>query len=129
MYLISILYLRNFKSIHNSNIKKGLALTKISYSKLHIQAICNLPEVKERWRLKHGSPPTSDDAERIYSKSLEATLDLLPANSKMITGFVYSENSTLSAQCLIFLFLVPALLHKECSCGEKNLKLFYIIYM
>lgn len=75
---------------------------------LHIQAICRNPEVSTRWTAKHGKknfgdfvkikkvmmtpkfivgkPPTDDDAERIYSKSLSATLDMLPSNSKMIKG-------------------------------------------
>jgi len=56
------------------------------HKRLHIQAICRNPEVKKRWTEKHGKPPTDDDAERIYSNSLSATLDLLPSNSKMIKG-------------------------------------------
>ncbi|XP_023320234.1 uncharacterized protein LOC111695235 [Eurytemora carolleeae] len=56
------------------------------HKRLHIQRILAIPEVKERWNLKHGSYPTNQDAERIYEKSLDATLDLLPANSKMIRG-------------------------------------------
>merc|ERR1712080_344883 len=47
---------------------------------------CNLPSVTERWTCKHGVPPTTEDAERIYTKSLSVTLDVLPANSKMIKG-------------------------------------------
>jgi phosphonoacetaldehyde hydrolase len=56
------------------------------HKRLHIQRILALPEVKERWNTKHGSYPTNQDAERIYEKSLDATLDLLPANSRMIKG-------------------------------------------
>merc|ERR1711917_150206 len=56
------------------------------HKRLHIQAICRNPEVKKRWTEKHGKPHTDDDAERIYSNSLSATLDLLPSNSKMIKG-------------------------------------------
>lgn len=70
--------------ITSDEVRKPMGVHK----RLHIQAICNLPEVQERWRLKHGVLPTADDAERIYSKSLDATLDLLPANSKMISGVV-----------------------------------------
>merc|ERR1712244_171946 len=62
------------------------------HKRLHIQRICQLPEVKRRWTDKKGSPPTDDDAERIYSKSLTATLDLLPANSKMIRGVPETMN-------------------------------------
>jgi len=56
------------------------------HKRLHIQRICKLPEVRARWIAKKGCPPNDEDAERIYSKSLYATLDLLPANSKMIRG-------------------------------------------
>jgi len=56
------------------------------HKRIHIQRICELAEVQQRWRQKHGKLPTNDDAERIYSKSLEATLHLLPANSNMIKG-------------------------------------------
>jgi len=56
------------------------------HKRLHIQRICALPEVKARWTKAKGTAPTLEDAERIYSKSLSATLDLLPANSKMIRG-------------------------------------------
>lgn len=56
------------------------------HKRIHIQRICQLPEVKERWTKAKGSAPNDQDAERIYSKSLTATLDLLPANSNMIKG-------------------------------------------
>jgi len=56
------------------------------HKRLHIQRICRLPEVTRRWTEARGVPPTDEDAERIYSKSLSATLDLLPANSRMIRG-------------------------------------------
>jgi len=62
------------------------------HKRLHIQAICRNPEVAKRWTQKHGKPPTDDDAERIYSKSLSATLDLLPTNSKMIKGVPQTMN-------------------------------------
>merc|ERR1711970_291123 len=62
------------------------------HKRLHIQRICQLPEVKRRWTEKRGTPPTDDDAERIYSKSLSATLDLLPSNSKMIRGVPETMN-------------------------------------
>jgi len=74
--------------ITSDEVRKPMGVHK----RLHIQAICNLPQVTERWTEKHGSPPTAEDAERIYCKSLEATLDLLPANSKMITGVVDTMN-------------------------------------
>jgi len=62
------------------------------HKRLHIQRICQLAGVKKRWTDKKGSPPTMEDAERIYSKSLSATLGLLPANSKMIKGVPETMN-------------------------------------
>jgi len=68
--------------ITKEEVRKPMGVHK----RLHIQAICELGEVRERWRKMRGAYPTQDDAERIYSKSLEATLHLLPANSKLISG-------------------------------------------
>jgi len=62
------------------------------HKRIHIQKICQLSEVRQRWTAKHGKAPTNEDAERIYQKSLTATLDLLPANSKMITGVADTVN-------------------------------------
>jgi len=56
------------------------------HKRIHIQRICQLPEVKKRWTDKKGLAPTDADAERIYIKSLTATLELLPANSRLIQG-------------------------------------------
>jgi len=62
------------------------------HKRLHIQAICRNPEVAARWTAKHGKAPTDDDAERIYSNSLSATLDMLPSCSKMIKGVPQTMN-------------------------------------
>ena len=53
---------------------------------IHIQKIVETPAVAARWLQKKGKKPTDDDAERIYSKSLTATLDVLPNNSHLIRG-------------------------------------------
>merc|ERR1712126_792248 len=62
------------------------------HKRIHIQRICQLPEVNKRWIIKKGRAPTDDDAEKIYSKSLSATLDLLLSNSKMIRGVPETMN-------------------------------------
>jgi len=62
------------------------------HKRLHIQAICRNSEVAARWTAKHGKAPTDDDAERIYSNSLSATLDMLPSCSKMIKGVPQTMN-------------------------------------
>ena len=56
---------------------------------IHIQKIIETPAVAARWLQKKGKKPTDDDAERIYSKSLTATLDVLPNNSHLIRGNYY----------------------------------------
>merc|ERR1712110_681358 len=53
------------------------------HKRIHIQKIVETPAVAARWLQKK---PTDDDAERIYSKSLTATLDVLPNNSHLIRG-------------------------------------------
>jgi len=58
------------------------------HKRIHIQKIIQTPSVSERWLKKKGTAPTDDDAERIYSKSLSATLDVLPNNSHLIRGAV-----------------------------------------
>jgi len=63
------------------------------HKRLHIQAIIHTPAVAERWIQKKGKKPTDDDAERIYSKSLTATLDVLPNNSHMIRGATTTINT------------------------------------
>merc|ERR1712079_836101 len=62
------------------------------HKRIHIQKICDTPAVTQRWTEKKGQAPTSDDAERIYSKSLSATLDVLPNNSHLIRGAVETIN-------------------------------------
>merc|ERR1712038_2000104 len=62
------------------------------HKRIHIQKICDPPAVTQRWQEKKGQAPTSDDAERIYSKSLSATLDVLPNNSHLIRGAVETIN-------------------------------------
>merc|ERR1712215_48445 len=56
------------------------------HKRLHIQRICQVPDVRRRWIEKKGAAPTDEDAEKIYSKSLTATLKWLPSNPKMIKG-------------------------------------------
>ena len=45
-----------------------------------------------RWEAKKGQAPDDNDIERIYSKSLTATLDVLPSNSHLISGTVETIN-------------------------------------
>jgi len=56
------------------------------HKRLHIQAITRNPEVSRRWTEKHGSAPTDDDVERMYTNYLKLQIQLLPTNSKMIKG-------------------------------------------
>merc|ERR1712203_229216 len=63
------------------------------HKRIHIQKIIETPAVAERWTQNKGKKPTDDDAERIYSKSLTATLDVLPNNSHMIRGATTTINT------------------------------------
>lgn len=56
------------------------------HKRIHIQTMLEMDSVSLRWKEKKGRLPTKDDAERIYQKSLAATLDVLPNNSHVITG-------------------------------------------
>merc|ERR1712018_246328 len=56
------------------------------HKRIHIQKIIETPAVAERWFKKKGKKPTDADAERIYSQSLTATLEVLPNNSHLIRG-------------------------------------------
>merc|ERR1711862_1067597 len=56
------------------------------HKRIHIQKILETPSVSQRWLETKGKSFTDDDAERIYSKSLSATLDVLPTNSHLIRG-------------------------------------------
>ena len=61
--------------------KHGLDLHQV-----HIRKVLETATVKQRWTEKKGTPPTAEDIERIYNKSLTATLEVLPANSHVIEG-------------------------------------------
>lgn len=62
------------------------------HKRIHIQKIIETPTVAQRWTQKKGRAPTDDDAQRIYDKSLTATLDVLPNNSHLISGTVETIN-------------------------------------
>merc|ERR1739847_96516 len=53
------------------------------HKRIHIRKILQTPSVAERWLKNKKIGANDDDAERIYSKSLSATLDVLPSNSHL----------------------------------------------
>ena len=53
---------------------------------VHISEICKTPSVTQRWVSKKGKAPTEADIDRIYSKYLTSTEDVLANNSSLITG-------------------------------------------
>ena len=53
---------------------------------VHITEICKTPSVEQRWCAKKGKAPTEADINRIYSKYLTSTEDVLANNSSLITG-------------------------------------------
>ena len=48
-----------------------------------------------------GKAPTDEDAERIYSNSLSATLDMLPSCSRMIKGDGRFNNNYSFKNCIV----------------------------
>lgn len=62
------------------------------HKRIHIRKILQTPAVAERWLKNKKIAANDDDAERIYSKSLSATLDVLPSNSHLIRGTVETMN-------------------------------------
>ena len=63
-----------------------LHLFTSNFFQIHIQKVLETPTVIQRWTESKGQAPTVEDIERIYNKSLTATLDVLPANSHVIEG-------------------------------------------
>ena len=53
---------------------------------MHISEIFRTPSVEQRWCSKKGKAPTEADIDRIYSKYLTSTEDVLANNSRLITG-------------------------------------------
>jgi len=56
------------------------------HKRVHISEICKTPSVTQRWVSKKGKAPTEADIDRIYSKYLTSTEDVLANNSRLITG-------------------------------------------
>merc|ERR1711884_258063 len=67
------------------------------HKRLHIQQICALPDVVSRWTKKHGSPPTIDDAERIYSNSLRQEFGVKIGSSTGYTSEIMDKLKPLAA--------------------------------
>lgn len=53
---------------------------------LHIGEILKIPEVAERWELKHGVPPNDKDVERMFADFVPLQLACLPDYSTLIYG-------------------------------------------
>jgi phosphonoacetaldehyde hydrolase len=53
---------------------------------LHIAEILQIPEVAERWELKHGVPPNEKDVEKMFADFVPLQLACLPDYSTLIYG-------------------------------------------
>ena len=53
---------------------------------LHIAEILKIPDVAERWELKHGVAPTAKDVERMFADFVPLQLACLPTYSSLIHG-------------------------------------------
>ncbi|ELT97510.1 hypothetical protein CAPTEDRAFT_203694 [Capitella teleta] len=60
---------------------------------LHIKAICELPEVRQRWFQKHGKYPDQSDVKAMYDAFVPTVLDTLPSHGDLIPGCAEAINT------------------------------------
>ncbi len=53
---------------------------------LHIKALTEEPEIRDRWHEVHGSNPTQDDVDRMFADFVPAQLDCLPRYTGLLPG-------------------------------------------
>jgi len=52
----------------------------------HIRSMCRLPEIADRWRLVHGTPPDEDDVDALYAETEPMMIKALEKHSELIPG-------------------------------------------
>ncbi|MCB9526134.1 MAG: phosphonoacetaldehyde hydrolase [Myxococcales bacterium] len=68
-------------------ITEAEARTPMGMSKrAHIEALCSMPSVIERWVAVHGEPPVPADIDRMYARFIPVLLALLPDHCAPIPG-------------------------------------------
>ena len=67
-------------SVHEARAPMG------AHKRVHIQGICELATVRERWIATHGSAPSEDDVQRMYEAFVPAQLACLSDFSQLIPG-------------------------------------------
>jgi len=53
---------------------------------LHIKAITEIPEVRQRWTQKYGKPPTQEDVDKMFRDFIPMQLECLPKYTGLIPG-------------------------------------------
>ena len=53
---------------------------------LHIKALTEVPEIRDRWRMVHDRHPTQDDVDRMFADFVPAQLDCLPTYTTLLPG-------------------------------------------
>ena len=53
---------------------------------LHIQALTQVPEIRERWKKIHGTDPTQDDVDRMFADFVPMQLDCLKLYTTLLPG-------------------------------------------
>jgi phosphonoacetaldehyde hydrolase len=52
----------------------------------HLNAMIEMPEIRDKWTTVHGRAPTSDDVDRLYAKFLPLQKEILSSNCQLIPG-------------------------------------------
>jgi phosphonoacetaldehyde hydrolase len=52
----------------------------------HIQAVMNLPRVREAWRARHGAAPTEADVDRVYDVFVPMNIEVVADHATLIDG-------------------------------------------
>jgi phosphonoacetaldehyde hydrolase len=52
----------------------------------HIQAVMNLPRVREAWRVRHGAAPTEVDVDRVYDVFVPMNVEVVTDYATLIDG-------------------------------------------
>eukprot|EP00823_Brevimastigomonas_motovehiculus_P002646 TRINITY_DN1594_c1_g1_i1.p1 TRINITY_DN1594_c1_g1~~TRINITY_DN1594_c1_g1_i1.p1 ORF type:complete len:342 (-),score=23.62 TRINITY_DN1594_c1_g1_i1:165-1190(-) len=63
-----------------------------AHKKVHIQKICEMSSVRERWKAKKGAYPSGKDVDRMFESFVPSQLKVLSQYSDMIPGAVDTVN-------------------------------------
>lgn len=74
---------------HGVHLTEAEARVPMGLSKReHVRALLEAPQVRARWRDRHGEPPAAADLERVYSTYLPLNVAAAAAHAQVIPGVV-----------------------------------------